>query len=224
MLQGRLTGITERVVILAAVVEDMLKKAAVSLNEHDLLLAHSVLTDREPAVNRMADENESGCIEHLALYQPEAVDLRTVVALLKINNSLERIADHVVNIVQRLESFADMKHFTRLGTMFERAQVMLHDSISALTAGDSEKARRVIEADRDMDEDLKTLTEESLAYIRGRSRSIRNGIAALLIGRDLERIADIATNICEDTIYLIEGEITKRNALPDNAASNRYFH
>lgn len=202
----------------------MLRKAFLSIKEHDLLLAHSILTDLEPAVNRMESENESNCIEYLALYQPEAIDLRTIVSLLKINSALERIADHVVNIVQRLESITDLRNISRLHVMFERAQSMLRDSISALTAGDSKKAQQVIQTDREMDDDLQKLTEEALAYICSNLRSSTNGISAILIGRDLERIADIATNISEDTIYLLQGEVTKRNSPAYHPEPNRYFH
>jgi phosphate transport system protein len=224
MIQGRTGYLTERVVTLAATVEDMLKKTAALSDKRDALEAHSILTGLEPIVNRMENEIESGCIEYLALYQPEAIDLRTVIAILKISGSLERIADHVVNILQRFESFEDAKNFSQLTAMFQRSQAMLHDSIDALVTGNSDKARRVIAADRDMDADLKSLTDEAIKYLRIQTKSGKTAVSALLIGRDLERIADIATNICEDTIYMIRGEIFKRSAQLIEDTSNHYCH
>jgi len=224
VINGRTGYLTERIVTLAATVENMLKKTAELSVKHDALEANAILTSQEPVVNRMESEIESGCIEYLALYQPEAIDLRTVIAVMKISNALERVADHIVNIVQRFESFEDAKHFARLTDMFRRSQVMLHDSIDALVTGSSDKARQVIAADRAMDEDLKRLTDEAVAYLRGRTKSGRNAISALLIGRDLERIADIATNISEDTIYMVQGEIARRNSVADPDLTNHYCH
>jgi phosphate transport system protein len=224
MPREQLTAIMERIITLASVVGTMLQDALKAIQNRDHILAHSILTDREPVVNRMETENEETCIEYLALYQPEAIDLRTIVSLLKINNALERIADHVVNIVQRIFSLDSFGSFQRLKTMSERAQSMYLESIDALVKRSSEKARAVILRDEQMDDDLQRLTEEILSYLTHKSPATLNGISALLIARDLERIADIATNIAEDTIYLIQGEITKRNSPANQPEPNRYFH
>lgn len=224
MPREQLTAIMERVVNLASVVGAMLQDTLKALRNHDHLLAHSILTDREPAVNRMETENEGACVEYLALYQPEAIDLRTVVALLKINNALERIADHVVNIVQRFDTFDAHPGFRRLEAMAERTQGMYQDSIDALVKRSSDQARAVIARDEQMDDDLRHLTEEILSYLAIKIPATRNGISALLIARDLERIADITTNIAEDTIYMIQGEVNKRNAPENRTETNRYYH
>jgi phosphate transport system protein len=224
MRREQIAAITERVITQASTIEDMLKEACKSISNQDHILAHAIIFDREPTVNRTEADIESTCIEYLALYQPEAVDLRTIVALLKINNALERIADHIVNIVQRLGSFDSMLTFQRLKTMFEDAQTIFHDGMSALAGGDSAKAQSVIAMDLKMDENLIKLTEEVMSFLREKPRTIKNAISALLIGRDLERVADITTNIAEDTIYMVQGEVTKRGTQPETDTRNHYYH
>jgi phosphate transport system protein len=224
MHQEQISSITERVIAQASAIEDMLKDARKSLSNQDHILAHAIIFDREPMVNRREADIEGTCIEYLARYQPEAVDLRTIVALIKINNALERIADHAVNIVQRLGSFDSMSTFQRLKTMFEDAQTMFRDGMNALASGDSAKAQSVIAMDLKMDENLIQLTEEVMSFLRNKPRTTKNTISALLIGRDLERIADITTNIAEDTIYMVQGEMAKRSAQPIADTSNHYCH
>ncbi len=220
----QLTVITERIISLSAIVGIMLRETMELIRQHDLLLAHSIITEREPLVNRMEAENESACIEYIARYQPEAIDLRTIVALLKINNALERIADHVVNIIQRLDSYDSTHFLPQLAQMAQQAQSMYQASIDALVNRNLESAKMVISRDQKMDEDLHSLTEEIMSRLTRKDLTTSSSISALLIARDLERIADIATNISEDTIYLIEGEINKRNAAASNSETNHYFH
>ena len=209
MLKERIDKLKTDVLRLATVVENMLKDTVTAVYSRDHISANNIITNLEELVNRRETENERNFIEFLALFQPEAVDLRTVVSLLKMNNTLERIADHCVNIVQRIPSFVSIKYYKTLDAMFETTERMFRGSFDAMADNDSGRLKQIIAQDRIVDNDLKRLTDEVIATMDGTVPVSDNAISALLIGRDLERIADLTTNICEDIIYMLEGEMIK---------------
>ncbi len=209
VIQEKIADLRREISNLANIVEDMIQKASRAIFQSDHLLAHTIVTDLEQLVDRKETENETLCIEFLALYQPEAGDLRAIVSLLKINNSLERIADHVVNIVQRLDAFTSIKAYREVKMMFDITQLMLRASLDTLVSGDMAKVKSICADDEVVDRILRELTNKVLSMMEHDSLTARNGLAALLIGRDLERIADLSTNIGEDTIYMWQGDTIK---------------
>lgn len=216
MMEERILTLRERIVSMSTVVDDMLRTTELAVKEHDRLLAHRVVTDMEQLVNRLEIENETTCIEFLALFQPEAVDLRTVIALLKINNAMERVADHLVNIAQRIGHFQSLRSFPELHRMFHHAQAMLASGFDSLSRRSVESARAVLAMDDAMDEQLVRLTEQAVKIMDQEPHTAANGISALLIGRDLERIGDLATNIAEEVVYLHTGEFLKHHPKPSS--------
>jgi phosphate transport system protein len=209
MLKDKLEGIKTRIISLETVVQTMLKNSQTAVYERDHITANNIITNLEQLVNRMETENEQLFIEFLALYQPEASDLRTVVSLLKINNTLERIADHTVNIAQRMPSFTSIRAYRTLDIMFETAKRMFRESFDAMASRDARLLKETIARDALIDKSLRKLTNEVLASMDKCMMVSNNAISALLIGRDLERIADLTTNICEDMIYMLKGDMIK---------------
>lgn len=209
MLKGKIDNLKVSVLNLAAVVGKMLHDAETSVYKRDYILANNLITNLEPLVNRREIENERVFIEFLALFQPEAGDLRAAVSLLKINNTLERIADHCVNIAERLSAFSSIRYYKTLEIMFESTRRMFRESFDAMAGGDVDQLRQIIARDSAIDDDLKRLTDEVIGSMDRCVSISNNAISALLIGRDLERIADLTTNICEDTAYMLEGEVIK---------------
>jgi phosphate transport system protein len=165
--------------------------------------------------NRIDDkevEVEEECLKLLALHQPVAIDLRFIITCLKVNNDLERMGDLSVNIAERAAYLA--RHpklalpvdFTR---MAERVRAMVRDSLDALVRNDPELARQVIEMDDSVDRDHRHIFD-LLQELMSKDAAVAKRVIALLSSsRYLERIADHATNICEDLIFMSRGEIIR---------------
>ncbi|MEO0136672.1 MAG: phosphate signaling complex protein PhoU [candidate division WOR-3 bacterium] len=209
MLKGKIEKLKTNIIRFAGLVDNMLRDTEKCAYNRDHVIANNIITNLEQLSNRIEVENETLFIEFLALFQPEATDLRTVVSLLKINNNLERIADHCVNIAQRISVYTSINSFKNLKNMFGIVQKMFKDTFSAFTSNDTSILTAVINQDKFVDKELKELTDEVINKMDTYHSKCSNAISALLIGRDLERIADLTTNICEDIIYMTEGEIVK---------------
>ncbi len=201
---------------LGALVEDRLHKAVVAVINRDAELARSVI-DNDTEIDTKEVDIEEELLKIMALNQPVAVDLRFLVATLKINNDLERIGDLAVNIAERALVLNRKVHDTSpvdLAPMSTAVETMLRDSIDSLVHLDTRKAAAVCKADdridrmkHDMDDIIKAqLTSET-------DKQMIDALVALLrVTRDLERIADHATNIAEDLIYMSEGQIIRHHA------------
>jgi phosphate transport system protein len=201
---------------LAAHVEANVEKAVRAVHEKNTELAHEVV-ESDPDIDQMEVNIEEECLKVLALHQPVAHDLRFIVAVLKVNNDLERIGDLAAGIAEQVEDLADMgmgpAPYDLLG-MAGRVRAMLRDSLDAMMGRDAEIARRVIEADDEVDAMDRLMYPEVRAAIRENLDRTAGYIRLLRVSQNLERIADHATNIAEDVIYLAEGEII-RHAGPD---------
>jgi phosphate transport system protein len=167
-------------------------------------------------VDHMEVDVEEDCLKILALYQPVAIDLRFVVAVLKINNDLERMADLAVNIARRAEYLASIpKHDVppNLEEMARKTQEMVKHCLDAFVDGDVAVAREVCAADHDVDQlnrDMHVLIQDQ---IRATPEDVERLIHTLSVSRHLERIADLATNIAEDVIYTVGGEIVRHRVV-----------
>ncbi len=211
MLKGKIEKLKANIFRFAGLVDNMLRDTEKCAYNRDHSIANNIITNLEQLSNRIEVENETLFIEFLALFQPEATDLRTVVSLLKINNNLERIADHCVNIAQRISAYTSINNFKNLKNMFSTVQRMFKDTFSAFTNNDPSNLNEIINQDKFVDKELKELTDEVINIMDSCHSMSNNAISALLIGRDLERIADLTVNICEDIIYMTEGDIVKHS-------------
>ena len=196
---------------LCAVVEDSLKQAVQSLEAQDATLAGELI-DRDSEIDRLEVDLEEDCLKILALHQPVAIDLRFVVTALKINNDLERVGDLAVNIAERTVELAAAPlgespvDFT---AMAQVTMTMIQRSLDALVNMDSRLAAEVITSDDRVDHMHREMFITIEAAIRQRPEDTLALLSLLSVSRHLERIADHATNIAEDVIYMVQGRIAR---------------
>ena len=172
------------------------------------------LKEKDRLINRMENLHDSKCLRILALYQPEADDLRTVFMALKINNDLERIADHALNVAERGESLdAPLPPLLRdrLDRMGNLAQGMLSDAVTAFVARDTALAKNVIARDDEADGLLKETVEDVILRQNTHGATLETAIAVVLAAKELERICDLCTNVAEDVVFMAEGIIIRHS-------------
>lgn len=210
--QRQIDKLKRQVLMLGALVEEAVANAIQAVELNDLDLATRVI-DGDTKVDEMEIDVEEECLHTLALHQPVAFDLRFVVAVLKINNDLERIADLAVNIAEQTrflgkQSGLDLTQFE----IFKTARLvrsMLKQSLDALVNVNSQEAQAV----RVLDDEVDEAHRRTLALIRQRMREQPSQIEPLLnvlsISRQLERIADHTVNVAEDVIYMAKGDIMR---------------
>jgi phosphate transport system protein len=206
-----LEKIKKKILSLGALVEERVYLAIKGIESKDPDLATRIIrSDYE--IDETEVEIEEECLKVLALYQPVAIDLRFIVAAIKINNDLERIGDEAVNIAERIQSMAKYPnisfHFDYT-EMAEIAAAMLKQSLDALVNLDIDTAFRVITMDDDVDNIQGNAYSQIKQAMREHPQEMTYLINLYLISRHLERVADHATNIAEEVIYLIDGEIVR---------------
>ena len=209
--QKELENIKKRILSLGSLVEERVRMVTKAIDEKNAEIAEDVIRlDYEIDENEVEVEEE--CLKVLALHQPVAIDLRFLIAVIKINNDLERIGDQAVNIAQRVVSIAKHHkidfHFD-YSEMAEKSAAMLKMSLDALVNLDVDLAFKVVMMDDEVDDIQREAYDQIKLAIREDSGHVTYLINLLLISRHLERIGDHATNIAEEVIYLTEGEIIR---------------
>jgi len=192
--------------VMGGLAEERLQSAVRSMVERDRGLIGAVVIG-DDAINRLHVEIDDRCIKLLALRQPMAVDLRTVVAAFKINSDLERIGDLAVNVAEAAERYithSPVKPLIDLPRMAEMAERMLREALQAFVVNDADAAKKVLAQDDGLDALKNQIVRELLTYMLGDPRTIEPGIDLILVSRHLERIGDHATNIAEDVIFIVE--------------------
>jgi phosphate transport system protein len=195
-----------RLLHMGALVEERVHQAVEALMQRRLDVADRIATD-DNAVNDMQIEVDDRCLKLLALQQPMAGDLRLITAAMKINSDLERIGDQAVNVAQnviKLLPYPPVKPQIDIPRMAEIAQKMTHDSLDAFVRNDAALARSVLKRDDQVDALKDQVFRVLLTYMMADPGTIERCLALILISRNLERIADHATNIAEDVIFLVE--------------------
>ena len=206
-----LEALEQNLLGMSALVEEMISKAVRSLRERKPSLAREVI-ETDDQIDRREVQIEEECLKILALHQPVAVDLRLAATTLKINNDLERIADLAVNIAERalrLDRYRDFEIPTRLEHMAKTAVSMVRRSLDAFVDFDAEAAERILRTDDEVDEDNVQVISELYDVMRKHPHEIEPALHCFSAARHLERIADHATNIAEDVIYLVRGDIAR---------------
>ena len=210
-----LEKLKKRILSLGAMVEERVYMATKAIENRDSNLADKIIkSDYE--IDEMEVDIEEECLKILALYQPVAVDLRFITAVIKINNDLERIADEAVNIARGIKYISKGKkpHFDfDFYSMAEKTEAMLKKSLDALVNLDVDLAFKVCLLDDDVDKTNAQAHRMVKDAIKDHPDQGEYFINLLLISRHLERIADHATNIAEEVIYLIEGEIIRHREI-----------
>ncbi|MBI4343149.1 MAG: phosphate signaling complex protein PhoU [Candidatus Omnitrophica bacterium] len=207
----------QELVQMATLAEAAIGSAIQSLLLRDTAMAAEVMRSDE-VINRLELVIDERCLRMLALYQPEASDLRFIAMALKINNDLERIGDQAVNIAERsLELFKEppLKPLVDIPQLTQLVQAMLKQSVDAFVRRDTALARSICQRDDEVDALDEQVFRELLTYMMQDHRAITRAVNLILVSRHLERVADHATNIAEDVIYLVEGQQIKHNVLAE---------
>ncbi|MDZ4724256.1 MAG: phosphate signaling complex protein PhoU [candidate division Zixibacteria bacterium] len=209
--QREIELLKKKILTLGALVEENLRRAVKSIQTRDTVLAQQAI-ENDTAIDDMEVEVEEDCLKILALHQPVAIDLRFIIAVLKINSDLERIGDLAVNLAERsvfLSTREPLKLPFDLSRMAELAQSMLRNSLDALVNLDRHLAQEVCKTDDEIDAMHRLsygLIEEA---IKTNPKQMDLLISSLALSRNLERVADHTTNIAEDVLYMIQGEIVR---------------
>ena len=209
-----LSKVKVRLLTMSGEAEAAVRTAVDALLERDPERAKVVIAG-DRLLDDMELELEEECLNLLALHQPMAKDLRMLMAVIKISNDLERVGDHAVNIAQSAERIAAARPITPEPEIVEMARLareMLADALDAFVRGDSAAGRAVCLRDDKVDALNRSMFRILLTHMMEDPHSIGSGMELLLVSRNLERIADLATNIGEDVVFLVEGKNIKHHA------------
>jgi len=213
-IERQIEHLKERILRVGTLVEEAISRSISAVINRDVSLAQRVMASDE-AIDRMEVEVEEECLKILALYQPVAADLRFVVAVLKINNDLERMGDLAKNIAKRVAQLEDAGPLDlppEIRTMAALAEEMVRECLAAVVDGDPVLARRVREQDDAVDAQRQRVRKRLLDGIKAGPDRVEALLRLNSITKHIERIADMATNVAEDVIYMVEGEIVRHRA------------
>ena len=203
-----------RLLAMSTRAEEMIEHAVDALLHNDQGIAEMVIAS-DAELNALEVEIEQRAVALLALQQPMARDLRFIVGAIRVSSDLERIGDHAVNIAQSsqrlIEQRATLVPDPEIEDMARRARLMLSDSLDAFLRSDGALGRRVCQADDAVDALHDSIFRILLTHMMGDARTITPSLELLLVSRNLERVADLATNIGEDAVYLAEGKQIKHH-------------
>lgn len=209
-----LQNLREQLLRMASLVEEAIAKAIQSLVDRDGELAQEVI-DHDEEIDALEMAIDDLCLRLFALRQPMASDLRFITGAIKINNDLERVGDHAVNIAQRalqLVQEPPLQPLVDIPRMAQLAQSMVKDSLDAFVDGDAAKARSVCPRDDEVDQLEDHLIRVLLTYMMSDPRTISRALDLIIIAKNLERIADLSTNIAEDVIFIVQAKSIKHHA------------
>jgi len=212
-LQNDLEHLHRALLRLAGYVEDAVITATEALRHRDAESAQGVV-DGDNDIDRLENEVQDECLKILALHAPVAIDLRRISVVLMITTDLERIGDLAVGIAERAVVLAHPPFVAipdRIDSMTQRTLRMLRASLDAFVNGDPAAAARVIRADDEVDRDNDDIIRDLVVEMKQSPELVEPALSLFSAVRHLERIADHATNIAEDVIYLVHGEIVRHH-------------
>ena len=211
-LERDLDELKRDVLHLGSLVETALGNASFVLRDRRVKLAQAVYAG-ESVINEKEVQIEENCLKILALHQPVAIDLRFIVVVLKVNNDLERIGDLAENLTARAVYLAEREPMPEpmaiINGMFVTIRSMLKDSLDSLVKLDVDLARKVIEQDDGVDQINRQMYDDFRQMMARDASMIEQATSWLSCSRYLERIADLATNISEDVVFMVEGEVVR---------------
>jgi len=209
-----LEAVKTNLIKMGSFAEEAIAQSIRALQERNAELAREIIAQDE-RINAMEIAIDDAIVDLLALQQPVASDLRFILAAMKINNDLERIGDHAVNIAESALQYAGsppVKPFADLPKMALVTKEMLRDSIDAFIHADSSKARAVLLTDDTIDDLNRAIVGELVALIRTQPAVLEQALDLIRVSRNLERVADLSTNIAEEVVFVAEAQIVKHHA------------
>ncbi|MEQ9397776.1 MAG: phosphate signaling complex protein PhoU [Longimicrobiales bacterium] len=207
----QLDALQERLMEMAGIVESIVARAAQAVLDRDPTVAADIIR-KDDRVDEIEIEIDEMVMELLALHQPMASDLRQVVTTNKVSNDLERVGDHAVNIAKAARRMADnqpLPELRELEEMIEITREMLADSLAAYVSRNPGTARMVCVTDDKVDDLRRSLFRILFTHMLEDPKRIGGALELLLVSQNLERVADLATNISEDVVFLVEGQTIK---------------
>jgi phosphate transport system protein len=214
MLDERINELKRELIGCAAIVQDMIEKSIRGLLSSDNRLLADVIEKKEPLVNDGEIAIDEMCTNIIAQYQPMAKELRTVLMILGMNKDLERMGDHAVNIAENALFLIErpaVKPLLDIPRMAEEVKSMMRDCITSFLNEDAVLAKSVCEKDSIVDGLEAQILRELITYMTADPSTIERALHLLDIAANLERIADLSTNIGEDVIYMVQGRIIKHH-------------
>jgi len=221
LIKSKLEEIRNRLIKMAEMADTMIENAVKAIIEHDPKPLE-IVEKLEPELDKMEVENESLIITTIARYQPEAKYLRMLVMDLFINRDLERIGDHAENIKEQAERIINkpkLKEYIDLPLMTEITLNMVRDAVKAFENLDTELARDIIKRDDKVDALNEQIIRELYTYMVENPENIKVGIRLIIVASNIERVADIATNLAEEVIYMKEGKMLRHQELDKNGTN-----
>ena len=211
-LHRDLDKLKKEVLRLGNMVELAINNAFLALNNRDSSIVEEVLTNEEQ-INEMEVQIEEECLKILALHQPVAVDLRFLVVTLKVNNDLERMGDIAKNIAERAKDLMESDVIPDLGQPMQGlpdlVRTMVRSSLDSLVKLDDQLARKIIDMDDEVDQINRDMYAAVKSVVAEQPSVADPAINLLSCSRNMERIGDLATNIAEDVIFVVEGKVVR---------------
>ncbi|HTY01610.1 MAG TPA: phosphate signaling complex protein PhoU [Bacteroidota bacterium] len=209
-----LDALKSRLIKMGSLAEQAIAESIRAFLERDAHRARKVIEEDE-AINRLEMEIDNAVVDTLALQQPVAVDLRLILAAQKINNDLERIGDHAVNIAESALQYAAREPIDRpvdIPRMAAITKTMLREAIDAFVHSDSGLARNVLINDDEIDDLNRKTVDEMADFIRVKTDDLYQALDIIRVSRNLERVSDLATNIAEEVIFIAEARVVKHHS------------
>ena len=203
-----LDGLKERLLVMAGLVEQAITRATAAYADRDTELCDLVLMS-EPAINRMEREIDQLALDLLAMEQPMAVDLRFILAVIRINADLERVGDQAVNIANRVKELGTLQSIdipVDIPKLAQLSSAMVRKALQSFIEADPEMARSVLSLDDQVDDMNRNAYQSLTKYLQEHPECASHALNALVISRNLERVGDHATNIAEDVIFWVRGD------------------
>lgn len=217
MLHEKMSNLRDRLLEMSALAEEMVGNSIKGLLTKDRQRLQDIINRQEPRANALEIELDEDSTSLIALYEPKAKDLRIILTVLQMTNDLERIGDHAVNIAESALYLIDrpaVKAFIDIPRMAEEAGRMLQDAITSFIHEDATLARSVLARDDIVDALRLQVLRELVVLMTSEPAVIERALHLDRIALNLERAADLSTNIAEDVIYLVEGAVVKHNQQP----------
>ena len=203
-----------RLIRMGSLTEQSIAESIRAVLDRDAARARKVI-DEDEAINRMEMEIDNAVVDILALQQPVATDLRFILAAQKINNDLERIGDHAVNIAESALQYSAREPIDRpleIPRMAAITKTMLREVIDAFVHDDARLARNVLSNDDEIDDLNRKIVDEMASFIREDTNFLSQALDIIRVSRNLERVADLATNIAEEVIFVAEARVVKHHS------------
>ena len=212
--EHQIDELKQQLLLMSGRAESIIRKSVEALQRRDAALAEEVFRD-DKVIDRMEIDIEERCIELLALQQPLAGDLRLITSALKISNDLERIGDHGVNIAGCAKDLVGkplLPPLADLPALADSAIGMLREALDCFVRRDAEAARLLVRRDDEVDNLNRRVFAELMSRMITDPSQIERSMTLVLVGRNLERVGDLATNIAEEVVFIAEARIIKHHA------------